>query len=135
MTKILYAALAAMLFLAAATEAGRTEEFATELTCGCDAIGAGNVVFLDDPLVSPEFGYTAFVYPDMVTINEAGECLVENEEAFSEGEPMATFVHGADIYGQILIFYNNEVRNPGGQFATLDEVEAWAESICYPSVS
>jgi hypothetical protein len=103
--------------------------------CGCDAIGAGGVVFADDLLVSPEYGYTAFVYPDMVILTEGGECLVENFEAFSEGEPMATFIEGEVEYGQILIFTSTEVRNPGGQFATLDEVEVWAESICFPSVS
>lgn len=103
--------------------------------CGCDAIGAGGVVFADDPLVSLDYGYTAFVYPDMVTLTEGGECYVENFKAFSEGEPMATFIEGGQEYGQILIFTSTEVRNPGGQFATLDEVEAWAESICFPSVS
>jgi hypothetical protein len=71
----------------------------------------------------------------MVILTEGGECLVENFEAFSEGEPMATFIEGEVEYGQILIFTSTEVRNPGGQFATLDEVEVWAESICFPSVS
>ncbi len=103
--------------------------------CGCDAIGAGGVVFADDPLVSLDYGYTAFVYPDMVSLTEGGECLVENFEAFTEGEPMATFIEGEVEYGQILIFTKSKQRNPGGQFATLDEVEAWAESICFPSVS
>jgi|JI10StandDraft_1071094.scaffolds.fasta_scaffold34661_4 hypothetical protein len=102
---------------------------AEDISCGC---GAGGVVFADDPLVEVEYGYTAFVYPGMVTLNEGGECYVENFEAYMSGEPMATFVDGDVEYGQIIIFSSDDVVSPGGQFATLEEVEIWAESICFP---
>ncbi len=95
--------------------------------CPCDT---DQPLFAEDPLVVADEGIVPFVTPDMVSINDAGRCFVDNLEGFFEEDPQATYFHAGDEYAQAQVYTRNDFSD--SWLATLPELRDWALEICLP---
>ncbi|MFN3187981.1 MAG: hypothetical protein ACK42D_00325 [Candidatus Paceibacteria bacterium] len=93
--------------------------------CYCDQ---SIPLFEKDPLVTADAGIVSYVTPDMVDINEAGECYVDNLDGFFEEETTATFFFGGDEYSQVQVFRANGLVR--WWWATMAELNDWALTQC-----
>jgi len=96
--------------------------------CFCDK---ALPLFAEDPRVTADFGMTAYITPQMVGLNESGECFIENTEGFFDEEPMASFYFKGIEYGQVMVYPREDFI--GGIWMTMEELNLWAFEKCSPA--